>query len=140
MGRTRISELRRRRAIVAEELVKFTPIPVIAERLGVTVRTIYNDINAISEEVIQDAESSKAIAKFLLSFDRTTKKLIDLLNEAEDVETRRRILKDIRESAEQRVKILQSLGLVQKAPERFQHEVGFKVTIGGKKDTDSDSP
>ncbi|WP_457556333.1 helix-turn-helix domain-containing protein [Candidatus Pyrohabitans sp.] len=113
--------LRRRK--VLELLAQGYSQVEIAEKLGVHRNTVGRDIKAIGEQLTKDLQrdGSRAIVRFLASFDAAFRRLIKLYDEAETVNEKRLILKDIREAAEQRVRILQSLGLIAKAPEKIEH-------------------
>lgn len=114
-----------RRAKVAEMLAQGMTQLKIAEELDVHRNTVFSDLKAIGDDLVKDINnnSSGPILKFVLAVDNVYKKLMGLYGEADNVNLKRLILRDIREAAEQRVRVMQSLGLIQRAPEKFEHDI-----------------
>ena len=115
--------LAQRRMKVAELLAQGKTQLEMADELDVHRNTIFADLKAMGVELLKEVNKttpSGTIIKFMASVDNVYKKLIKLYGEAETVNEKRLILKDIREASEQRIKVMQSLGLVKESTKKVE--------------------
>ena len=124
MGRTPQSQLRKRRNKVKKMLVRGITQEQMADSLDVSRRTIARDIDAIKNEV-KEKVKEEPIEEVLTDLEAT----LDVLrkeywkiyhdNEASHT-TKLRALKNINDSVENRIKLLQKLGIVRKEADKLE--------------------
>ncbi len=133
MGRTPKAQLKKRRSQVKKMLVRGVTQEKMAEQLDVTRRTVARDVKHIKEE-IKDKIKEEPIEEVLTDLEAT----LDILKQEywkiyHDKEAtnsvKLRALKSINESVENRIKLLQKLGVVREEPDKLEIKEGYEEKL-----------